>query len=207
MVLSRLLLAFIFMMAAGASMTASATAHDKRQHGQTATAQAPAVATPGAAHERMEEHLQDMEKALPKTFSQRVQSWLGRTHPFAVHFPIALFPVSLVALFLARKRGESVELIRAFIVVAGLASVVSAALGWLSGGFVLRDADVIQHWHRWIGTALGIFGGGLALWAWKRREAIASRAMVVGLSLMTAILLVQGWLGAALVHGVNHMNF
>jgi hypothetical protein len=31
--------------------------------------------------------------------------------------------------------------------------------------------------------------------------------MVFALSAITLILLVQGWLGAALVHGMDHMSF
>lgn len=172
-----------------------------------AQANAPRVKTPGAIHEKMEEHAEAMEEARPKTFSERLMSWIGRTHPFAVHFPIALFPVALVALLLARRRGETVELIRALIIVAGAASVVAAILGWFTGGFVLVDADAVQLWHRWIGTGLAVIGGSVALWALRRRDAVYGRGMVIALSAITLILLVQGWLGAALVHGMDHMNW
>ncbi|HEX8642961.1 MAG TPA: DUF2231 domain-containing protein [Allosphingosinicella sp.] len=172
-----------------------------------AQAKAPRGNTPGAMHEMMEDHAEAMEEARPKTFSERLMSWVGRTHPFAVHFPIALFPVALVALVLARRRGETVELIRALIIVAGAASVIAAVLGWFTGGFVLVDADAVQFWHRWLGTGLAVIGGGLAVWALRRRDSVYGRGMVVALSAITLILLVQGWLGAALVHGMDHMNF
>lgn len=167
----------------------------------------PRAKTPGAMHEMMEEHVEAMEEEKPKTFSKRLMSWIGRTHSFAVHFPIALFPVALVALVLAKRRGETVELIRALIIVAGAASVIAAVLGWFTGGFVLADADAIQLWHRWIGTGLAVIGGGVAVWALRRRDAVYGWRMVVALSAITLILLVQGWLGAALVHGMDHMNF
>ena len=165
MVLIRSLLLALLVALAALSAANPAAAHEKRQHRQQEAVQAPPPGmTPGAVHERMEEqmesHVEAMEEAAPRTFPQRVMSWLGRTHPFAVHFPIALFPVSLVALILVRRRGDSVELIRAFVIVAGAASVVAAALGWLSAGFVLTDPDPVQLWHRWIGTALGAVGGG-----------------------------------------------
>ena len=172
-----------------------------------AQANAPQPKTPGAMHDMMEDHAEEMEEARPKTFSERLTSWIGRTHPFAVHFPIALFPVALVALVLARRRGETVELIRALIIVAGAASVVAAVLGWFTGGFVLVDSDAVQLWHRWLGTGLAVIGGSVALWALRRRDAIYGRGMVIALSAITLILLVQGWLGAALVHGMDHMNF
>jgi uncharacterized membrane protein len=173
----------------------------------TATVGARRVQTPGAMHEMMEDHAAAMDQQAPKTFSERLMSWLGRTHPFAVHFPIALFPVALVALVLARRRGETVELIRALIIVGGVASTLAAALGWFTGGFVLVDTDPVQLWHRWIGTALAVLGGGLAVWALMRRSSVYSRGMVAALTALTLLLLVQGWLGAALVHGMNHMSF
>lgn len=172
-----------------------------------AQADAPRVNTPGAMQEKMEDHAEVMEEARPKTFSERLMSWIGRTHPFAVHFPIALFPVALVALLLARRRGETVELIRALIIVAGAASVVAAILGWFTGGLVLVDTDAVQLWHRWLGTGLAVIGGGVALWALRRRDSVYGRGMVIALSAITLILLVQGWLGAALVHGMDHMNW
>jgi uncharacterized membrane protein len=215
--LSRLLWV-LFIATLMALSTTSSVAHEehrkKAQAAQAAqvkatTAQGGAarVKTPGAMHEMMEDHAEAIEEQAPKTFSERLMRWLGRTHPFAVHFPIALFPVALMALILARRRGETVELIRALIIVAGLASAAAAALGWFTGGFVLIDTDPVQLWHRWIGTVLAGLGGGLAVWALRRRSSVYSRGMIAALTALTLLLLVQGWLGAALVHGMNHMSF
>lgn len=184
--------------------------HDKRKQTAPAVdarAQPPPTTTPGAMHEVMEDHAAAMEREAPKTFSERLMSWVGRTHPFAVHFPIALFPVALVALILARRRGETVELIRAIIVVAGAASVLAAILGWFTGGFALAQDDAVHFWHRWLGTGLAVIGGAVAVWALRRRASVDSRKMVAALAAITLLLLVQGWLGAALVHGMDHMNF
>jgi uncharacterized membrane protein len=209
MVLIRAFAAIALLFVMTLSLAPGADAHKNKQHEQVENEKAapPAGMTQGAMHERMEEHAKAMEDERPKTFSQRLMSWVGRTHPFAVHFPIALFPIALVALVLARRRGEAVELIRALIIVAGAASSVAAILGWLSAGFVLVDSDAVQLWHRWIGTALAILGGHLAFWAWRRRDAVNSAHMVAALALITLVLLVQGWLGAALVHGMDHMSF
>lgn len=206
MVLTRLAAILALFMLAVPAVPASA--HENHQKEQAERAEkAGGVSTPGAMQERMEDHMEAMEEERPKTFSQRLMSWIGRTHPFAVHFPIALFPVAWVALFLARRRGEAVELIRALIIVAGAASVVAAVLGWFTGGFVFVDTDAIQLWHRWIGTLLAVLGGAVAVWALRRRDSVDSRAMVMALGAITLILLAQGWLGAALVHGMGHMNF
>lgn len=214
MVLNLLRLMAVLLIAAAIAFSASPGVAHKDHNNMVAAeeagdAQAKAARgnTPGAMHEMMEEHAEAMEEEAPKTFSERLMSWIGRTHPFAVHFPIALFPVALVALILARRRGETVDLIRALIIVAGVASVIAAVLGWFTGGFVLVDKDGVQLWHRWMGTGLAVIGGGVAVWALRRRDSVYGRGMVVALSAITLILLVQGWLGAALVHGMDHMNF
>ena len=157
--------------------------------------------------EQMEDHAEAMEAQEPKTFPDRLISWFGRMHPFAVHFPIALFPVALVALIMARKRGEKVELLRALIVVAGAGAVIAAGLGWLNGGLTLRDTDTVLMLHRWLGTALGLIGGAVAWWAWRRRGSVHSGRMVAALGLTVALLLVQGFLGASVTHGMEHMMF
>jgi uncharacterized membrane protein len=167
----------------------------------------PRVATPGAMHEMMEEHAAGMEQQRPTTFGGRLVRWLGQMHPFAVHFPIALFPVAWLSLILARRRGEAVPLIRALVIVAGSAAVLAAILGWLSASFGEIEPDRFLVWHRWIGTGLGVLGGFTAAWVWRRTEAVQTRAMVWLLGAATLVLLVQGWLGAVLVHGMEHMAF
>lgn len=192
---------------------APAAAHKdhQRQQVEKAVQVAPVQSppTPGAAREAMQEHMEAMEEQADadRPLPERLLNWLGRMHPFFVHFPIALFPIAWVALILARRRGESVEIIRAFIIVAGVAAVVATAAGWLGAGFMLADRDEILTWHRWIGTALGAVGAVVALWAWRRRESVTGSAMTVVLGLVTAALLVQGWLGGAVTHGMGHMMF
>jgi uncharacterized membrane protein len=171
-----------------------------------AEAGAPAM-PPSEMQQQMEAHLEAMEALEPKTFPERLMSWFGRMHPFAVHFPIALFPVALVSLILARKRGEAVEMIRALIIVAGAGAVAAAALGWLNGGLTVTDTDTVLMLHRWLGTALGLMGGGLAIWAWRRRSSVSSGGMVGALGLTVVLLLVQGFLGASVTHGMEHMMF
>lgn len=197
------------LVAAFFAMTAPTAAHENHQKARTeqpaaaraGTAAAPAEAgSPGGGQQAA-----TTEDDRPRTFAGRLVSWLGRTHPFAVHFPIALFPAALVALLLARRRGEETVLVRALIIVAGAASVIAGALGWLTAGFTLADPDWVHAWHRAIGTALALAGGAVAIWAWRRSDAIEGRAMVIVLAVTTGALLVQGWLGAALVHGMAHM--
>lgn len=209
MVLIRaILLLFLTVVGSGMTLSAPAAGHQNHQKAKDQGAQpSQAQMSPSAMQEQMEDHMEAMEAQEPKTFVGRLLDWFGRMHPFAVHFPIALFPVALVALILARRRGETVELIRALIVVAGAGSVIAAALGWLNGGLTFADTDSVLMLHRWLGTALGLFGGALGWWAWRRRASVQSGRMVVALGAIVALLLVQGFLGASVTHGMEHMMF
>lgn len=209
MVLIRSMLLFLLIVVGpGLSLSAPAVAHENHQKAKAEEARpAQASVPPSAMQEQMEEHIEAMEAQEPKTVPERLMSWFGRMHPFAVHFPIALFPVALVALILARRRGETVELIRALIIVAGAGAVVAAALGWLNGGLTVNDTDTVLMLHRWLGTALGLIGGALGWWAWRRRASVHSGRMVAALGLTVALLLVQGFLGASVTHGMEHMMF
>lgn len=158
-------------------------------------------------HEAVKEDLERLEAERTKPWAARSLDWVGRLHPLAVHFPLALFPICWVALILGRRRGRSEPLIRSLIVVAGSAAAAASVLGWINGGFSLVDSDPLLLWHRWIGTVLGIAGAAVALWAWRRSSAAHSRAMIWVLGAFTAVLLAQGWLGGALVHGADHLNW
>lgn len=209
MVLIRSMLLFLLIVVgSGLTLSAPAVAHENHQKAKAQEVRpAQASVPPSAMQEQMEEHMEAMEAQEPKTVPERLMSWFGRMHPFAVHFPIALFPVALVALILARRRGETVELIRALIIVAGAGAVVAAALGWLNGGLTVNDTDTVLMLHRWLGTALGLIGGALGWWAWRRRASVHSARMVAALGLTVALLLVQGFLGASVTHGMEHMMF
>jgi len=183
--------------------------HQKAQPagGQVAVAPQNSAAPPSEMQQRMEAHMEEMEAQAPKTFMGRMTSWFGRMHPFAVHFPIALFPVALVALILARRRGETVELIRALIIIAAAGSVIGTALGWLNGGFTVSDSDTVLMLHRWLGTLLGLFSGLVGWWAWRRRRSVDSALMVSSIGVIVVLLIVQGFLGASVTHGWEHMMF
>lgn len=210
--LRALALAFLGLLAiVAAGFPAPAAAHENHMQEQLDEA-GPANGdsnAPASMREAMGEHREAMERAsnADRPWPVRLLNWLGRMHPFAVHFPIALFPIAWLALIFVRRRSEPTELIRVLIIVAGAAAVVAATLGWLDGGLLLADRNPIKLWHRWTGTGLGLTGAFVAVWAWRRREAVNSRAMVIVLGLVTLVLLAQGWLGGALVHGIRHMNW
>lgn len=84
---------------------------------------------------------------------------------------------------------------------------MAALLGWLNGGLTLNDVDPVLMIHRWLGTALGLIAGAVAWWAWRRQEAINSRLIIAWLAGIVILLLVQGFLGASVTHGMEHMAF
>ncbi len=215
--MTRLILALLL----AASAFAPAAAHKDHQKKMAEAAAAAkaeeaaqlranaAVAHPMSpvVHEAVKEDLAALEAEAARPWHARLIDWLGRTHPFLVHFPLALFPVACVALIFARRRGDAVDLIRSLIVVGGAAAAAAALLGWFNAGFELTDKDPLLGWHRWIGTVLGLAGAAIAAWAWRRPSSANSRAMVVLLAVVTVALLIQGWLGGALIHGIDHLNW
>jgi uncharacterized membrane protein len=160
-----------------------------------------------AVHEAVKDDIAALETEAEKPVHLRLLDWLGRTHPFLVHFPLALFPVALVALLMARRRGHALDTIRALIVVGGAAGALAALLGWFNAGFQLSDKDPLLAWHRWLGTALALGGAGLALWVWRSDAAVRGRLILWSLGGVTLALLVQGWIGGALIHGIDHLNW
>ena len=61
--------------------------------------------------------------------------------------------------------------------------------------------------HRWLGTFVGILALGLATFAWRKPARDRGPGMIIGLSIITAGIVIQGWFGGALVHGMDHMNW
>lgn len=217
MVLNLMRLAALLCVALLLAVSPPGYAHKKHQDdlaAQQAAAQAaqaersgrPSPPAAGGMGDTMAGHETAMEEP-PATFFGRLFGWMGRMHPFAVHFPIALFPISWLALIIARRRGDTVDVIRAFIIIAGVAAVGAGVLGWLNAGFTLSDRDPVQFAHRWLGTLLAAIGGILAWWTWRRASSINGAPMVWALGLVTLLLLIQGWLGGAITHGMEHMMF
>lgn len=204
------LLGLLLLLCASLAVSSAVAAHENHQKEQAESRAKAAPGTNGMAPgmgQDMEEHMETMGSQRPTTFSGRLVRFLGAMHPFAVHFPIALIPASWLALVLARRRGHTVDVIRAVVILAGVAAVGAALLGWFNAGFAMTDSDPIQTYHRWLGTALALVVGAIGVWAWLRTDSVNSPAMTWLLGGTTVLLLAQGWLGAAVTHGMDHMSF
>ena len=196
-----------------------AAAHEKKKHQQTTEEQQHA--TPGgrssaamqggptAEHAQMGEMMGDQDAARADRskmgFAERLISWVGRLHPLIVHFPIAFFPAALFTAVVGRKRPAFATPVQFLVVAGGISAPLAAVAGWLDA--VGADPDPILTYHRWLGTAVGIGGLALAIWAWRRPWEDRGAGMIVALTAITIGIVVQGWFGAALVHGIEHLMF
>ncbi|HEY5721684.1 MAG TPA: DUF2231 domain-containing protein [Allosphingosinicella sp.] len=188
-----------------------AAGHEKHKRDQAAARQeagGPPTADPSRGS--TDDHMRDMMEAAEKdrasmSTGARLLDWLGRLHPIIVHFPIAFFPAAFFTAIVGRRRPAFAKPVQFLVVAGGTIAPIAALLGWLDA--IGADPDLVLTVHRWLGTAIGIAGAMLAVWAWKRPEEDRRPGMVWALAAITAAIIVQGWYGGALVHGMDHMNW
>ena len=214
MALTRLATLIALWLAALALGVSPAGAHKKERHAPPAAAQQGSVpGAAGATDAPMAGH--DMSNMMEKMDADRAEmstlerfgDWLGRLHPIVIHFPLAFFPAALFTAVVGRKRPAYAKPVQFLVVAGGLIAPVAMVLGWLTGGLTVTDTDPLLRVHRWLGTAIGLSGLALAIWAWKRPEDDRKPGMIAALAGITAAIVVQGWFGGALVHGIDHMDW
>lgn len=141
----------------------------------------------------------------------KVVSWLGKFHPAATDFPIAMLIGAAMAelmLILTGRRmfGSAAK----FMVWLGCASAVFAvALGWFYAGFRWSDSSWVMTVHRWLGTGVGLWALVLLLLciAAHREGGKGERFRPwyrVSLFVGAAGVGLNGFFGGALVYGLNH---
>lgn len=219
----RLVLAVIAAVALSSLIVSPAVAHEQHKKQQQA-AQAAAearerqlagggVAVPQGAHENMGGMSSGnigmgMEMEMDRSklpFFQRLYEWFGRLHPAIVHFPIAFFPAALFTAIVGRRRPAFAAPVQFLVVAGGIFAPIAATAGWFAA--LGSDPDPVLTYHRWIGVGVGIIGAGLGIWAWKRPWEDRGAGMILALTIMTIAIAVQGFLGAAVTHGMSHMMF
>ncbi|MCF8883227.1 hypothetical protein L5849_11000 [Erythrobacter sp. SN021] len=129
---------------------------------------------------------------------------LGRLHPFAAHFPIALLLTAFLAelVLLARPALGLETSVRVLVAGGALGATFAAVLGWFAAGWRLTDRSETLGLHRWNGTAIAIVSL-IAWWAASRPSRTPLRAL---LALLAAAILYQGYLGGEMVFGPNHLG-
>lgn len=138
-------------------------------------------------------------------FFERLRDWFGRLHPAIVHFPIAFFPAALFTAIIGRKRPAFASPVQFLVVAGGLFAPVAALAGWFAG--MSADPEPILTYHRWLGVTIGIAGAALGVWARRRPWNDLGAGMLFALTLMTIAVVIQGFLGAAVTHGMEHLMF
>jgi uncharacterized membrane protein len=130
---------------------------------------------------------------------------LKSLHPATVHFPIALFLMAaLTELFVMSRRTPEREAAVKIMIYGGAAGAVVAALfGWIHTGLWF-GGDTVMQLHRWNGmlsAALGLISAWIAY-----RNPQSRIALRLTLFLIAALLIVQGFMGGELAHGLNHLK-
>lgn len=205
----RFLLLIIAALALLAVVTASpASAHRNEVHAMNQQAEQATADQLTVGSDPAMGGMMDMNRDRSEmSFAERLLDWLGRTHPFIVHFPIAFLPAALFTAIVGRRRPAFIKPVQFLVVTGGLIAPIAALFGWFNGGWTVTDAEAVMTLHRWLGTAIGVGGLGLAIWAWRQPEADRSIGMIVALTAMTVAIFAQGWLGGAMIHGIDHLNW
>ena len=163
---------------------------------------------PTAMHAQGNEMMDSMDMGMDRSkmsFFERLVDWFGRLHPMVVHFPIAFFPAALITAIAGRRRPSFATPVQFLVVAGGIFAPIAAGAGWLAG--ITADPEAILTYHRWLGVVIGVSGAGLGIWAWRRPWEDRGAGMIIALTIMTIAIAVQGFLGAGLTHGMDHMMF
>lgn len=196
-------------------VSSPATAHKEHKKKQTVAEQidkpgakpgGPATTPMPAGHNQQDGTMTDAEMDRSEMpFLVRLVDWFGRLHPAIVHFPIAFFPAALFTAIIGRRRPAFAAPVQFLVVAGGIFAPIAAAAGWIAG--LSAEPDQVLTYHRWMGVALAIAGAGLGVWAWKRPWEDRGAGMIVALTVMTIAIAAQGFLGAAITHGMEHLMF
>ena len=171
-------------------------------------ARAASGAAPAMAHGPGGEMMDGMPMGMDRSqmsFFARLLDWFGRLHPLIVHFPIAFFPAALITAIAGKRRPSFAAPVQFMVVAGGIFAPIAAGAGWLAA--MASEPETVLNYHRWLGVAIAFAGAGLAVWAWRRPWEDRGGGMILALTVMTIAIAAQGFLGAGLTHGMDHMMF
>lgn len=148
---------------------------------------------------------QALEAKIAENRVTSLSDFLGRLHPVAAHFPIALLLIAALAellLFLRPTLGLDTT-VRFLVAGGAIGALVAALLGWFAAGWRLQDRSETLGLHRWNGTAIA----GLALIAaWLAFRARNRSGLRIVLAVLAFAMIFQGYLGGEMVFGPNHLG-
>lgn len=148
----------------------------------------------------------------PEEFGRKLIRWLGKFHPPAANFPVALLVAAAVAelLWMVRRNPLFDNASRFCLWFGALAAVVTGTLGWFMGGFRVADPDWTMTVHRWLGTATDLCAlVTLALSEIGRRTGNTAVRTAFRVLLFTVALMVlaTGFFGGAQIYGLHHYDW
>lgn len=164
------------------------------------------------AHERVDQRAaepqsaqQALDAAVAKNRVTSVGDFVGRLHPLATHFPIALLlAAALAELLLVARPALGLERTIRFLIAGGaVGAVIAALLGWFAAGWRLEDRSETLGLHRWNGT---VIAGVAVLATWLAFRSQGRTGLRVVLALLAVALIAQGYLGGEMVLGPNHLG-
>jgi uncharacterized membrane protein len=145
----------------------------------------------------------------PGDFTMKLIRWLGKFHPPATHFPIALLTAAAVAELLGIKLGErAFESVSRYCVWFGAITGCGAGiLGWCNAGLRITDASRVMTTHRWLGTCTVAATGLVLVLCEMSRPPDRRRARAwfrVVLFALAGLVSITGFFGGAVVYGLDH---
>ncbi len=141
--------------------------------------------------------------------------FMGKFHPLAVHFPIALLLAAALSEVLAMvRKTPPVSDVTLYCLLLGAAGAVgAAALGWANALGASYDSTIgpfaLLTLHRWIGTTtavLGVITLVLAVRAQQTPEGKPVGIFRAALLVSSLFVSVAGHLGALLVYGMDYFS-
>lgn len=189
----------IIALALSATLIAAPTAgHAHEAHRQNQTAE-EAVQQAQATSEGHQAH------AKPVTNGFDAVDFLGRLHPAAVHFPIALLILAafLELTMMVRPQLRLERTVGLLVWAGAVSGILAVLLGWYAGGFRLTDRSDLLFAHRWNGTGIVVAALLAALAHSRGWNRIVFRLLVFSVAIA---LIIQGYLGGELAFGPDHLN-
>ncbi len=170
---------------------------------------APGDLPPRAGHEAA------APKAAPpkprEPFLRHFFRWAGRFHPLTTHFPVALMFVAAFAEGIAWASGRDkwLQTVRFLIILAALGAVGASVSGWVNAYFSSYNKEpwALLWWHRWLGTATGVWCVICAASSGARPRSDERRYFRVALFVGAVLVAISGFLGSALIYGLNHYQW
>jgi uncharacterized membrane protein/mono/diheme cytochrome c family protein len=142
---------------------------------------------------------------------KKVSEWIGRFHPVSTHFPVALMLVAVFAESLAwwTRRESWLHTVRFLVILAALGAVSAGVLGWINAYFssYSKETGALLWWHRWLGTGSSVWAivCAVLIVLHECREGSPERQRFRGALLLGAALIgISGFLGSALIYGLDH---